>query len=271
VNEDYLCYIDAVDKLSKARSRLTCDEYFPGNRSEEEVEKDLREVKVLEESKGRLEQAILGLDEKEKWRTVCYKEGLEAQPPFWFVEGKIRIYNQAGVSDDWVENTIEGISGGISQTGLNIDLEVVGIDPLVEEMISGVSTKRGVLASELGKLLYENLRKSQVRFASAVVVQCNDFRDRKIIEGSYGIGSFKGAYIIMWNGSKEAATHETGHLLGIPFNHDDCLPEMRKYSGNYDLSRCVMNWHAPSDRFCGHCLDRIDGFWQGLEANLNRR
>jgi len=92
----------------------------------------------------------------------------------------------------------------------------------------------------------------------------------KVKAGSLGIGYHKKGYALMWDKLRKVSTHEAGHLIGIPGNHDSSgmIPNFNIYkAAGYSDSGCVMNWDVPSGRFCDECLDRLIGYWQGVEDN----
>lgn len=117
---------------------------------------------------------------------------------------------------------------------------------------------------------YRDRKKEGTPHADVVMISERDTNEpANIICRSFGIGDYFFGYVIMWQNSRVVTTHEIGHLLGIPGNHND--HSMDEFSKNYKHQNCVMNWSAPSRYFCGHCLDRLIPFWEGLERTTGKK
>jgi hypothetical protein len=58
---------------------------------------------------------------------------------------------------------------------------------------------------------------------------------------------------------KDAIAHEVYHLLGLNTHHYDAEVE-----GYGKLSRCIMEYNAPSGILCQKCKDGLLSFWEGI-------
>ena len=56
------------------------------------------------------------------------------------------------------------------------------------------------------------------------------------------------------------AKHETLHLLGLNFHHEDI--KIKGY--NYDI-KCNMKYNAPTQYLCKKCKNALMYFWKGIE------
>lgn len=59
---------------------------------------------------------------------------------------------------------------------------------------------------------------------------------------------------------KAEVAHEIYHLLGLNIHHYDTEVE-----GYGKLSRCIMEYNAPSERLCRKCRDGLLSFWEGIK------
>ncbi|MDP3765197.1 MAG: hypothetical protein Q8R04_01680 [Nanoarchaeota archaeon] len=59
---------------------------------------------------------------------------------------------------------------------------------------------------------------------------------------------------------KAEVAHEVYHLLGLNIHHYNTQVE-----GYGKLSRCIMEYNAPSEKLCQKCEDGLLSFWEGVK------
>lgn len=62
------------------------------------------------------------------------------------------------------------------------------------------------------------------------------------------------------------AKHETFHLLGLNFHHEDT-----KVSGYKYTDKCNMVYNAPIQKLCAKCRAALTSFWKGIEYAKKRK
>ena len=58
---------------------------------------------------------------------------------------------------------------------------------------------------------------------------------------------------------RDEVKHEVYHLLGLNAHHEDTEVE-----GYGKLSKCIMEYNAPSEHLCDKCKDGLLSFWEGV-------
>lgn len=59
---------------------------------------------------------------------------------------------------------------------------------------------------------------------------------------------------------RDEVKHEVCHLLGLNAHHEDTEVE-----GYEKLSKCIMEYNAPSEKLCQKCKEGLLSFWEGIE------
>ena len=59
---------------------------------------------------------------------------------------------------------------------------------------------------------------------------------------------------------RNEVAHEIYHLLGLNIHHYDT-----QVQGYGKLSKCIMEYNAPSERLCSKCRDGLISFWEGVK------
>jgi len=279
MNQDYLRYLRLNSEISDLQHEIKMARLVTGS-SSDKLEDKLIKLNLKREF---VKRRIASMNPQEKWQHNNYYRGLHSTEEGhsvynisnpWFIKKIIRVYNQIGVPNSWMDNIMSGAQNAIDQVGLNLQVEYHGTHSSVEDLIKRATHPNGkTRALKLGQLLYEEPYRKETSngtpHADILIIKDHDPNEAGVIRGSHGIGSYKEGYVIVWENSKNSTIHEVRHLLGIPKNHGEDF--MREYAEYYNIDSCVMWWEVPSDKFCGHCLDRLKYFWKGLEESTSMK
>ena len=275
MNQAYLNYLRLCRDIDKTKVRILNEKERCGH-----APKDLEtELSVLGVKKGQMQAGISSVTPQEKWQCENYLvgEGTNVSMPdrgayTWFLDSTIRVFRQYGVPEKWMKNIMDGARSALEQIGLDLKLEYYGVHQSVEDLIQRANNQNGQTnAQDFGDLLasepYRKRSKGGIPHADIVLIRNHNEAEDGVKRGSHGIGNYGQGYVIMWVSARGSTIHEVGHLLGIPANHDnDRNSAFWKHIQSYShVDDCVMNWRIPSDKFCGHCKDRLTYLWKGLE------
>ncbi len=193
--------------------------------------------------------------------------------PLWFVERQIRVFWEAGIT----ENTVHLIIEAIRQRFREVDgvpefnFEHYGphqsaLDQIRNAMVGGALNPDRLLEMCLTEE-YRNLKRG-TQHGDIIITRRPLLNDRV----SWGYCYFKyGVMIFALYGQRQEnkdflwriAKHEASHLVGM-WTHCD---ELNVAGYRYD-PRCNMHYAAERDYLCPKCADLLDQWWNQIRYDL---
>ncbi|MBS3113665.1 hypothetical protein J4448_01060 [Candidatus Woesearchaeota archaeon] len=210
-------------------------------------------------------------DWKNYWRIVGKYDKTK-----WYEEKEIRVYRMPNVNASVLPIVISGIKELLDELGLDFDIRNFGTHPSIIQQVNLSTMTDGKLnTSKLFLIQFdEDWRKNEKggkQHADVVIV------NQYLADSD----SFWGGTIFQYGGMaisvlnqrqrnlnfiKNVAKHETAHLLGLGYHHDQI--NVRGYPSVRD---CLTFHRCSSLIICQRCRDAIVAFWEGIQEGTGKR
>ena len=186
----------------------------------------------------------------------------------WILGKEVRITRTPNVDIAAVTTVAKGIDELLREIGLDFQVIDVGIDSQIVTAVTYSTTQSGKIETQLLKKTLPTKR--QADYASVVLT------DKLFADGikDWGEGNFpRGTLILALPQDRQHSTllrnitkHETAHLFGYHYHHDDY-----KITGYKEPENCVMRWQASTNYLCDKCKYALKAFWKGIERDSGKR
>ncbi len=191
-------------------------------------------------------------------------------PPFWWMEKKIRIFCEEGISSQTIRIVQQAINQRFSEVGHEpFDFEIWGVHQSAQEQIKASMVNGQLDENKLFRICasepWRDKAKGGIQHGDIFITRRQFLNDTV----SWGAADFKfGVMILALHGSRQTSTdflrrvvlHEATHLVGYGY-HCDQWKEVEGYL--YD-SNCSMHYSCHGEHLCDKCNDFIGAWWERI-------
>ncbi|MEK6984328.1 MAG: hypothetical protein AABX33_07175 [Nanoarchaeota archaeon] len=213
---------------------------------------------------------ITKFDSLKEWKNYCFDTHslylTNQHFKKWIIRKEIVILNLSSLRNQTIQHIKQGVENAIKLGKLHFKI----YDNSGDNYYKVINIKdENIRSDKLLKMVVKIRKKSHKEQANIFILNKPINSPNGIIKDGEALTYVsEGVIMFTFDTHKKypykflmrRAKHETLHLLGLNFHHEDTKIE------GYDNSiLCNMNYNAPTQYLCKKCRDALLSFWKGIE------
>jgi hypothetical protein len=212
---------------------------------------------------------MMKFSSKEEWKKYCFNihKAYLKNKYFrcWIREKRIDILNCAALKNNDLRSIKKSVENALKLCGPGFKISIANHS--LHELGFAVK-KRNLIGSRILGMVKKTRKNDKSCSAHIFLVNKRAMSDASLLKFGDALTYVSdGVTIFTFDPSVKypkkffmaEIAHEIYHLLGLNAHHYDTQVE-----GYGKLSRCIMEYNAPSERLCRKCKDGLLSFWEGI-------